>query len=294
MLISVCVTTRNRTQNLEKCLYSLWSSSVKPALVVVSDDSYSPEIQYQNREVARRYPNTIYVVGPMIGVCANRNNAIKSIPPSTTDFIAFVDDDVYVDPDFISCAIEKYEEIDAHERSKTILSGVSRDSNGKETIPTKLSFRGYFCPSKKPEAVAIHAALFPRIFFELEQWDEDIYFGYEDAELCLRAIKNGFTILHCPELKVLHAGSGESSLNIPYIGNLTEYEVNIEAARLYVGFKRYKKLFPNPLKLYSFVTIYFVHIFFYLLKKKSLKALPVIIDISNIHSLNRNLSIGIS
>ncbi|PZV22217.1 MAG: glycosyltransferase [Leptolyngbya sp.] len=293
MLISVCVTTRNRTQNLEKCLYTLWRSDIKPALVVVSDDSSSSEIQNQNREVVKKYPNTTYIVGPMIGVCANRNNAVNSISPSETDFIAFVDDDVYVNLDFISCATQKYEQMNEQERSKTILSGVSRDNTGKETVPTRLSFRGYFRPSKKPEAVAIHAALFPRSFFELEQWDEDIYFGYEDAELCLRAMKNGFTILHCSDLKVLHSGAGESSLNIPHIGNLTEYEINIEAARLYVGFKRYKDLFPNFLKLSCFATIYFVHMFFYLLRKRSLKALPIIVGIAKIRSLYTRSSTGI-
>ncbi|MEO1186969.1 MAG: glycosyltransferase family 2 protein, partial [Cyanobacteria bacterium J06636_27] len=62
-------------------------------------------------------------------------------------------------------------------------------------------------------------------------------------------------------------------------------ELHIEAARLYVGIKRYKNLFPNPIKLLVFLAIYFVHMSAYLLKRGAITAWPEIIRRSQIHLL---------
>lgn len=288
MRVSACITTRNRPQELENCLRALWNSDIKPHAVLVSDDSPAPEVQQKNHQIVKQYPGTTYITGPRVGVCANRNNAVNAIPASETDLVAFIDDDICVDPDFIARAIERYTQMPTEQRNHTILSGVSRSVDGYEMASGKLSFRGYFCHSDVPETVAIHAALFPRLFFEEEQWDENIFFGYEDAELCLRALKRGYKILHCPELKVFHAGGGgaQSSLHVPDIGSLTNYEISVEAARLYVGIKRYKDLFPNPLKLLAFCCLYVVQMTAYLFKRSSLKAWPEIIRRSRIQRLS--------
>lgn len=288
MKFSACITTRNRTQNLDECLQALWNSSIKPNFVVVSDDSPTQEVQQQNCEVVKKYPGTTYILGPRLGVCANRNNAVNATSASETDLVAFIDDDICVQPDFIARAIEKYTQMSPEERKFTILSGVSQSPDGAyEMASGKLSFRGYFCSSDVPESVAIHAALFPRTLFDVEQWDENIFFGYEDAELCLRALKRGYKICHCPDLRVIHAGGVgfKSTLHEPGIGSLTKYEISVEAARLYVGIKRYKNLYPNPLKLAVFVILYFVHMTAYLLKRGAIQAWPEIVRLSQIQRL---------
>ncbi|NMG06419.1 glycosyltransferase [Brasilonema sp. UFV-L1] len=287
MRISACITTRNRPKNLSECLEALWNSDIKPHMVVVSDDSPSLEMQQQNNQIVQKYPGTAYILGPCRGVCANRNNAVNAIPASETDFVAFIDDDICVKPDFIAGALARYNQMSAEQKNNTILSGVSQNPDGTyEMVPGKLSFRGYFCYSDVPESVAIHAALFPRLFFEQEQWDENIFFGYEDAELCLRALKRGYKILSCPELRVIHAGAGhKSTLHEAGIGSMTKYEISVEAARLYVGIKRYKDLFPNPVKLIVFLTLYFSHMTGYLLKRGALHAWPEIVRLSHIQRL---------
>jgi GT2 family glycosyltransferase len=288
MLVSACITTRNRPEQLDICLKALWDSTTKPSLVVVSDDSADSEMQKQNRDIVGKYPGTSYIVGPRIGVCGNRNNAVNAVPTTKTDFVAFIDDDISVSPDFIAKAIARYQQIPVEEQMHTILSGVSCGLAGDEQmISGKLTFRGYFSATKDaPQTVAIHATLFPRVFFNEEQWDENIFFGYEDAELCLRALRNGYEILHCPELKVIHLGdNGQSTLRVADIGNLTNYEISIEAARLYVGIKRYKDLFPNFFKLISFLVVYFVHMTVYLLKRRTPQALPEIVRRSQIQRL---------
>ncbi|KYC35923.1 glycosyltransferase [Scytonema hofmannii PCC 7110] len=290
MRVSACITTRNRTKNLEECLQALWNSDVKPYTVVVSDDSSSIEVQQQNYQIVQKYPGTKYITGPRLGVCANRNNAVNAIPSSETDFVAFIDDDICVKPDFIARALERYSQLSPEQRNRTILSGVSRSPDGSfEMVSGKLSFRGYFCKSDVPESVAIHATLFPRKFFDQEQWDENIFFGYEDAELCLRALKQGYKIQHCPELLVTHAASEgfTSTLNEPGVGSLTRYEISIEAARLYIGIKRYKDLSPDPIKLVVFLILYFVHMTLYLMKRGAIQAWPQIVRLSRIQKLWR-------
>jgi GT2 family glycosyltransferase len=283
MRLSACITTKNRTQELNSCLRALWNSNVKPYSVIVSDDSPEREVQDKNHNITKQYPGTTYLLGPRAGVCANRNNAVNAV--TETDLVAFIDDDICVSPDFIARAVDQYTQMPLQQRNCTILSGVTRDQYGHEAGPTKLSFRGYFCSTDTPQAVNIHAAVFPRLFFEQEQWDENIFFGYEDAELCLRALKRGYFILHCPELKVLHTCFGMGTLATASLGNLTDYQIHIEAARLYVGIKRYKYLFPDPFKLAAFTSFYFIHMTVFLLKHRAINAWPKIIHRSHIQQL---------
>ncbi len=286
MRISACITTRNRTYKLDDCLKALWDSSVKPESVIVSDDSPTIEVQRQNKEIVEKYPGTIYIIGPRCGVCANRNNAVNAVGEFEADFVAFVDDDICVEPDFIASAIKEYEKIPETQRKSTILSGISKfgDTDGA-LLPSRLSFQGYFQASDIPETVVIHAAIFPRHFFVEEQWDENIYFGYEDAELCLRAIKRGYKIIPCSTLIVNSTIEESSTLCSPGIGAVSNYELHIEAARLYVGIKRYKNLFPNPFKLIAFVVFYFIHMTGYLFKKGAIQAWPEIIRRADIGKL---------
>lgn len=283
MKFLACVTTRNRPLDLNNCLSALWNSTVKPLAVSVSDDSPDVEVQQKNRQVVEQYPGTIYKLGPQLGVCANRNNALNITHDA--ELISFIDDDICVEPTFIAQAIDRYTRLPLEQKSLTILSGISSNQQGHEIPPTKLSFRGYFCPSDVPEVVTIHAAVFPTLFLSKEQWDENIFFGYEDAELCLRAIKLNYQILYCPDLKVLDMGSYKGTLASEHSGSITEYEIYVESARLYVGVKRFKALFPNPFKLIAFISIYFTHMTFYLLKRHSLNAMPKIIRRSQIQKI---------
>ena len=274
MQLSVCVTTIDAIDDLSACLQALFSSSIKPSYVIVSDDSLTPEIQRQNQDIVDRYPRTNYVVGPHRGVCANRNCALENLPPS--DLIAFIDDDICVAPDYVANVLSRYRTLKPEARQQTILTGGT---------PTKLSFRGFFKQSDRSLCVDIHTAVFPAAFFKTERWDEKIYFGYEDALLCLQAIKQGYSILHCPELKVEDTRSGQSTLKKDGFGQMTQYEIYIESARLYVGIKRYKNIYPNRLKLIIFLLIYFVHMNIYLLRKKAFLSWFEIIEYSHFKNL---------
>lgn len=294
MRISACITTRNRPNQLQACLQALANTEVKPHQVIVSDDSANLEMQQQNQEIIELfYPEAKYILGPRTGVCGNRNNAVNAIPSNDTDLVAFIDDDICVEADFFVKACDRYKQMTPTQQNLTIISGVSRSPEGEEMVSGKLTFRGYFATTDStPETVAIHATLFPRPFFDQEQWDENIFFGYEDAELCLRALRRGYKIIHCPELQVMHIAPGSlSSMRVADVGNMSNYEISIEAARLYVGIKRYKDLFPNPIKLAIFVALFFIHMAVYLLKRGALLAFPEILRRSKIQRLWQPASI---
>ena len=286
MKLAICITTRNRTTELEHCLAAIQASVQQPHEIIVSDDSSDPLIQTKNAEIVGRYSNAYFILGPRKGVCANRNNAVNHVQDS--DYVSFVDDDIYIEPDFLNLSANFYEMLPEANRLKTILSGVSYGQEGQELHPAKLSFRGYFhaVRSGQPyETVVIHAAIFPRRFFKDEQWDENIFFGYEDGELCLRAIKHGYEIQLVPSLKVYNSCFDQSTLLVPSVAKLTDYQIYPEAARLYVGVKRYKYLSPNFAKLYLFILVYIAHILIFLSKKQSLKALPVILERSKVRDI---------
>lgn len=65
----------------------------------------------------------------------------------------------------------------------------------------------------------------------------------------------------------------------------SDYEICTEAARLYVGIKRYKYLYPDPLKLGVFLSFYFMHMTAFLLKRGSLNVWPDIVRRSHIKQL---------
>lgn len=275
MRLSVCITTINAVDALKLCLQTLWQSKVKPYQVVVSDDSLLPEIQQQNRHIVEQYSQTNYVIGPRLGVCANRNNALDRLP-SPSDFIVFIDDDICVAADFIANAVSRYKTMTPKQRQLTFLTGGT---------PNRVSFRGYFTPSDLPSCVDLHTAFFPTSFFQCEKWDENIFFGFEDALLCLQAIKLGYRILYCPELRVVDTRSGKSTLDKGGYGGVSEYKIYIEAARLYIGVKRYREIEPNILKLVAFLIIYFLHMSIYLFRQQALRAWSDILRRSNVNRL---------
>lgn len=95
----------------------------------------------------------------------------------------------------------------------------------------------------------------------------------------------GYKIVYCPELHSYHSQYGNSVIATVGAGHLTEANLYVEAARLYVGIKRYKHICPNPFKLISFVIIYFAHITIYLVRKRAITTLPSIVRRANIQNL---------
>lgn len=288
MKFAACITTMNRTKELDECLAALWNSTIKPHSVIVSDNSHIPNVQDENRRVVEKYPQTIYVEGTHAGVSSNRNNALCNVPEDV-DLVSFFADDICVEPNFIEAGIARYQDLDSDARPYAILTGDNRNefSPPHDLGALGVNFRGFFCNwnSQVPIVVCLYATIFPKSFLDLEKWDENIFLGQEDIELSLRALKNGYQIIYCPEMKVFDTCFNRTAVPSAKDGALKQYEIYVAASRLYVGIKRYKHIFPNRLRLIAFLTAYALSTTRYLIRRHSLNSWEEIMQESNISKL---------
>lgn len=282
MSLGVCITTRHRTDLLRQCLEHIAASTLQPARVVVSDDSSKPEAIAANQAVVAKFPRTLYTSGPHRGVCANRNHALAQL--DVVDYVAFLDDDALVAPEYFARALAVFDALPADSRERTIVSGVRLDTNGGRSTKCKLNFSGYFVPAAETQVAGASYAVYPRSFFDRHLWDEQIYFGYEDAELSLRALHDGYQILHREDLELVDAGINQSTL-LDEGARMNAYSFNGEAARLYVGVKRFKDIERNYAKLAVFVPLFLGQITYSLAKRRSLTRLPELLKLSRVVSL---------
>jgi Glycosyl transferase family 2 len=284
---AVCITTMNRADTLAGCLANLALCVPSATCIVVSDDSPELTTREANRAVVAQHPGVVWLAGPRRGVCANRNNAVRFCLAHAPlcEYVSFVDDDVQIAHDFFAVAREHLAAVPAERRHTAILTGGS--SSGTEHAgchPVRLSFAGYFTASDEPQCVNIHAAVFPLALFSKEGWDENIFFGVEDAELSLRALKRGYSIYLVPALRARDTLPGAGVIDSAPQGarQLSRYQLHCEAARLYVGAKRYRVIDPSPVKYVAFMTLYFVHLTLYLARRGALASLLPIVRLSNV------------
>jgi glycosyltransferase involved in cell wall biosynthesis len=283
---AVCVTTMNRVDTLAACLDNLARCEPPAACIVVSDDSPEPATRAANAAVVARHPGVVYLEGPRRGVCANRNNAVRYCVAhaSAFEYVSFVDDDIHPAADFFGAARDFLSRLTPAERRTAIITGgATSGPTLHDCHPMRLSFMGYFTASDKPECVNIHAAVFPLELFRHDDWDENIFFGIEDAELSLRALRRGYVIRLMPALRTFDTMPGSGVLHERRAeGGLTRYEVSCEAARLYIGVKRYRSIQPDAMKLGAFVLVYFAHLSVYLVRRRSLPLLVSIVRLSRV------------
>jgi GT2 family glycosyltransferase len=105
LLVTVAVCTRNRTADLSLCLESL-SCLDYPSLEILVVDN-APSTDATEKLVRTRYPNVRYVCEPRPGLDWARNRAIAE---ARGEIIAYTDDDVVVDPGWISAIVLVFSE----------------------------------------------------------------------------------------------------------------------------------------------------------------------------------------
>jgi glycosyltransferase involved in cell wall biosynthesis len=98
--LSIALVTRNRPDNLNRVLSSLFSENPHIYEVVVSDDSNDEKSKEQNRLISEKY-GCKYIVGPQLGLYANRNCALKEC--SGTHIRTMDDDHTFPESHFAKC-----------------------------------------------------------------------------------------------------------------------------------------------------------------------------------------------
>jgi GT2 family glycosyltransferase len=94
--VSVVICTRNRPEQLSRCLKSLQNLSQQPQEIIVVDNAPDSDA---TRQLVAQMPGIKYVLEPRPGLSVARNTGIRHCHG---DIVAFTDDDVVVHPNWIA------------------------------------------------------------------------------------------------------------------------------------------------------------------------------------------------
>lgn len=202
--ISLCICTRNRPEDLTRCLESVAQCDTQPFEIIVSDDSTDPA---PTQAVTRNYPNVTYQRGPCLGLGPNRNACIRSAQGT---HLIFTDDDVCVPADFFAKAIALINQspeavITGYEMKHRSWEGTAGTT--KKVIPHNADFWGTMhipIDNRPCCSVVMNSAIFPKSLFTQALFDECLRYGYEELDISRHAVSLGYPILYRDSLYVDH------------------------------------------------------------------------------------------
>jgi GT2 family glycosyltransferase len=221
--VSVCIRTLDRLDAVEQVLISVGELDYTPSEVIVLDDSPTGSARALIEE---RFPQVTYVEGPRRGIGASCNHVVRE---ASGDYVLMLDDDVVVTPGslrrLIECAVGS---------RKTIASSLIREPDLGVIEPRDQGFLGFqdqdYSPGDVVKTVVMPATLFPRGVFDEVRFDERVL-AYEEVDFANRAVASGYEIVVCRDVVNEH-----NPLRKP---SWARYGPALDAARLYVTFKRY-------------------------------------------------------
>ena len=291
MDISIIIPTYNRKNQLEKCLYSIFSQSYPKDRyeVIVVDDGSSDGTDCLIKDLKYRFDNLIYLRQLHQGPAAARNSGITN---AKGEIIGFVDDD---------CILNKYwikQMIDVHRKNLHIQAVGGQtwiDSrNVKAAVSQFLANGGIECRiNGKLEVIFLPTCnvSLKRAVLEREKFNTIfIYPGGEDLEYFWRLFKKGLKLSYRPEIRVLHNRSNlflnhlkqaflygganyfvnrlyddHPSLQDIYAADIFEYSYCIikeflkaPLLSLHLSFKLKKRLFNNSVYILFWLFFYFL------------------------------------
>jgi glycosyltransferase involved in cell wall biosynthesis len=224
--VSICICTRNRTQELRRALDSIAGSTRGPGQIVVSDDG---DDDATKSLTAKHDLEITYTRGPRSGLGANRNHAVSV---ATGDYLLFLDDDATLGETFLEQTEGALHELDPEARARTIVTGADIE-NGSVILPNNQGLLGFqsrpYRPGEALHTVVINAALFPRRVFDRLQFDTNLKYGFDEVDITTQAVALGYEIAPCFDAVNYHYPST--------IGR-DDYGRLASASRLYVTFKR--------------------------------------------------------
>ncbi len=245
--VSICICTANRPTVLRRCLASIEQAQVLPAEVIVGDDSIDGA---ETAAVCGDFPFVRYVHGPRQGLCANRNVVIAV---ANSEYLALLDDDAEVMPDFVRLA----QNLIARADGRTIFTGDVLQNGINRVTPSNPTFWGHFgrplSPVRPNETVQLNCNIFPKRAFDIARFDERIVYGYEDMDLCQQMLATGYRIEYRPELVNLH-------LPPPKPADLKKTQAQqLERARYYTSLKRYLFWQSRPVRAFAYAALAPLH-----------------------------------
>lgn len=221
-LVSIVIPNVNGASVLEACLASLRKQRFRDYEIVVVDngsDDHSLELlarQFQDVRVVRLSENKGFGKAANIGARASRGA-----------YLAFLNNDTFVDPDWL---VELFECLERHPAASSVAAKVMRmddpatiDGAGDSmTWSLKAYRRGfgedadrYLLEAEVFSASATACLWRSEVFFELGGFDESFFAYYEDVDLGFRARLAGYECWYAPGASVLHVGSATARSSWP-------------------------------------------------------------------------------
>lgn len=255
--LTVCICTRNRPDELQRAIDSVRAVGAPITALVVADDSTDDRTQ---RLVAHLAGTQVsYVSGPRRGLGANRNAALREV---RTTHLLFLDDDARVTPAFVAAWELANRSLPQSTRSSVIQTGAERNRDVL-VHPRAATFLGHqsrvYGATEPLGTIVINATVFPRVLFDAISFDERLTYGSDEVDIAMRAITYGFRIDFVATMVNNHCPSG---LNRDY------YAPHVDAARLYVTWKRYARVERSIVKATVFATVGPTHLLLHGLRRR--------------------------
>ncbi|HYF22042.1 MAG TPA: glycosyltransferase [Caulobacteraceae bacterium] len=216
--LSVIVCTRDRPEDLARCLAALAAQRSPPKEVIVVDNAPADG---RTRAVVERFPGVRHLPEPRPGLSVARNAGVRA---ANGALIAFTDDDVKVSPSWTSELVRAFERSDAYCVTGLVLPAeldtapqatfqVEMGGFGDNCIPTLFDRR--FVETNLWEGVQVwrigagaNMAFRREVFERVGLFDEGLGAGAsgcsEDSELWRRVLAAGGTCLYEPRAFVFH------------------------------------------------------------------------------------------
>lgn len=214
--VTVVVPVWNRADLLRNLLMTISSQTVTPQQVLIIDNGSTDDAP----EVARDWGATVIAMGRNQGFAAAVNRGIDA---SETDWIAVINSDVELYPDWIEKIVTRATEQNAWFAGGKILmkSDPTRIDGTFDLIARSgCAWRAghgrpdseEFAIEKKAQLIPATAAIYRRELFQRIGNFAEAYESYlEDIDLSLRATPAGLDGLYVPEAVCLHHGSASAS-----------------------------------------------------------------------------------
>lgn len=128
-MVSVIIPVYNSEKYIKKCLDSVLNQTYKNIDIIVINDGSKDDSQKIINEYKNKYSNIISIEQENIGVSKTRNKAIKI---AKTKYVMFIDNDDFIDEDYI----EKHLKIAEENDCDVVLSGYRRPTETGKIIKT--------------------------------------------------------------------------------------------------------------------------------------------------------------
>ncbi len=219
--IAVIILNWNGLEDTLECLESLQKQSYKNTSVYIVDNASTKD---ELKIIEQKMSSIIAIQSDSnLGFAGGNNLGIKKALEKDADWIFLLNNDTVVDPDFLTKAIsftEKHPKTGivattmVNYYKRDILDNTGHDllSNG-DTVPRNRNHllsslrgaNGDAAISMSIMGACAGAALYTAdMLKKIGLLDDDFFLNYEDADLSLRAIVQGWECYHCPDSIVYH------------------------------------------------------------------------------------------